>query len=361
MLTYTTPAAQLGADPDQRLADAWWNYASPANWSPGAQVGQLGLRISGPTDYTSPIYLRADSTKTIPVYRSPVFYDSTGRFSTIASWPVRLPWADDWQPATGGDKQVLVDDDETGAAGYELVGLRPKNGTDDFLYSLVGITLPSNARMADAVCRRTPANVGKFTGHGAGRIPNRAGILTAAMAANGVTEAISYAGFNVANGPGAGYRLPASRVEHPGTERKATGLPQGNHPRTVPHGTRWHLTYSPADVLDLAADVDASVRTAFRNIVTGLCVYGWIQDETSGSSVGSNERTYLESTGTQNETEAAAWAALGLETSSDFTHLLDGVFTRNVIEVVAVPGTVQPATSTRTGPSVAAIAAATDD
>lgn len=385
MRTYELTAAQLGDDPDQSLAAVWLANISPANWSPGTQVGQTGLPLAGPENETVPIFVAhyadagtnaaAGSNSTRLVYRAPAFYFEPGRFSTITSWPVHLPWrtgSGAWSESPSSDHIALVDDDESGANGYECQNLRPANLSDQLAYWFAGLTLPDGAYVADQLQRRTPATIGTYTGHGSGdNVPKVAGILTADMAANGVTQALSFVAFAVNYGPGAKSRRPG-RVEHPNTaQRSSTGLPSGADPRMTPNGLRLRLDYTPSERTALAAAVPSARRTAFRNTLDGLCVYGWIQDETGGSRVGSNESCLIETTGTMNPREAAKWAALGMTTQSHFTHLLDGLFVTGRVKVVAQPSTTGQGLPTPVGvtpvrprlprASIAAHAGADDD
>lgn len=347
MLSYETLAATLGDDPDQSLAATWLTWGTPANWSPGEQVGQTGLPITRRA-WSVPIYNATNSTNGSNterlVYRAPEFYDQPARWSTITAWPVRLPWRTGtraWATGEGTDNIALVDLDVNGTTGYECQNLRAANIVDAFLYALVGITLPEGAYVVDQIALRTPANIGQYVGHGAGKIPKRAGILTATMARDGVTEALSLVGWNVQHGPGAIFRAPATRVEHPTDGRAYTGLPTGNVSTMVPHGTRLRLDYTTGELAAWAAAAhpDSEPRQlAAYNVALGLVRYGMVQDETGGSTKGSDETAQIESSGDLPAGEAAIWSTLDMTTDAHFVHLLDGLFVTGRVKVVRQPG-----------------------
>ena len=331
--TLTVPAAQLGDANDQAPAAAWWQWGSSMNW--GGRPGQPGLPITA-RDWSWPIWQARDAAgRTIRVWRNPAVWDEPARWSTVAEFvrdtgPAVIPWGAGWRGGTGTDQGVLVDDGIGG--GWDALNLRPANWLD-----AIPLAFRSRfqARSGDWVCdglvRRTPTNDGTYEGRGAGRVPKRAGILTADMAANGVTTALAMVGFNVQYEKGARFVAPATRVEHltaASLGPTARTLPPGNDPRMIPHGTRFRLSMTDLELDQWSTRHAGAKRTTALIVATGLRDYGWVCLETGTG------RCQLESEGTLNPAVAAVWSSIGMRTDADFGNLLDGLFTPSNVKVV---------------------------
>lgn len=72
------PAREIGLEHSNALAEAWWQWASSANWLTG-RPGQPSLPIAY-SDWTWPIYDATKATSKLTVRRSLAFWDSPARW-----------------------------------------------------------------------------------------------------------------------------------------------------------------------------------------------------------------------------------------------------------------------------------------
>ena len=336
------PADLIGFEDSNDLAGRWWHWASAANWT-GQRAGQRGLPLTY-SDWSWPIYDASEATTKLTIRRSMATWDSPAVWQAPPIKPgapaYKIPWNPSWRQATAEDGGILIRDGENW---WGLLNLRPIRWDEAQAMNLrcwweapwgdklAGRTLAVNAgdMQADGLGLGTPANATKIEGRGAGRIPKHVGILTADMLRDGVDQALSYVAVNVQFGKGGTYRAPATRVEHAtrelrrGSQRNpiSATIPEGDHPRMLPHGTRLVLR-RPAAAIDAWVDAKpAAQRQAARNLADGLTRYGMFLGETGDGD------TQLECEGIRNPVQAAKFAALGLRTQSDFAHFTDGLIT----------------------------------
>lgn len=332
------PADEIGLETSNDLAERWWYWASAANWQ-GQRQGQRGLALTY-SDWSWPIYDAAEATTKLTVRRSLASWDSPAMWTAPPSkrnLPVyRIPWNPTWRQATAEDGGILIRDGETC---WALLNLRPIDGHEavamnarcwweaSFTDKIFGRTLAVNPgdHQADGLNHSTPENAAKNQGRGAGRIPKHVGILTADMLRDGVDQALSYVAVNIAYGNGASFRAPATRVEHTAATRGARGrglgIPEGDGPRTIPHGTRLVLRRPAVEIDAWVQAKPAGQRQAARNLADGLSRYGMFAGETGDGDC------QLECEGIRNPKQAAKFAALGLRTATDFSHFTDGLIT----------------------------------
>lgn len=342
MHSLLTPAATIGFEDSNTLAETWWNHASAANWT-GQRTGQRGLPFSY-SDWSWPIYDAADATTRLTVRRSLPMWDQPARWTAPSDHRTgvrySIPWNPSWRQATAEDGGILIRD---GANWWGLLNLRDINAVDavqmnvrcwweaDWAEKLSGRTLAVNPgdKQADGLGLATPANIGKHQGRGIGNVPKHVGILTADMLANGVDQAISIACANIQFGAGATFRAPATRVEHTtrelrrGTQRNqiSAQIPEGPDPRMIPAGLRLVLNRPAAAVTAWVESKPPGQRRAAANFAAGLTDYGFFQGETGDGDC------QIECEGIRNPKQAAKFAALGLRTQSDFAHFADGLIT----------------------------------
>lgn len=316
---FTTPVAELGPAADQAPVAAWVRWGRGAQWTDSTARPRLSPTMGA---WSWPIYRADQSATRIRVWRSPATWDEPARWATIPQWPVALPWAPSWQPAwQGEDRGVLIDDDATGAEGWELLGLRQPW----FLEQLaIGVRTLGAYRPGDWICdqavRRTKANAGTFLGRGMGAVPKRVGITTATEVASGdVGHALAMTGITQW-GTGARFVAPATRVEHPTKAPK--GYPPALGPgdtRALAHGTRLAIDLGDFEISSWATGrgYRGVLHSTACTLVRALRDFGAILAETG---VGDPQ---IECTGL-NGPDRLAWTALGL-TEANAVSLLDGL------------------------------------
>ena len=332
------PADMIGLETSNDLAERWWHWASAANWA-GQRQGQRGLPLTY-SDWSWPIYDAADATTKLTIRRSTATWDSPAMWTAPPSkrgLPIySIPWNPSWKQATAEDGGILIRD---GLNWWGLLNLRPIKSLEAVAMNTrcwweaswedkwSGRTLSVNKgdHQSDGLALVTPENATADQGRGAGRIPKYVGILTADMLATGITSALSYVAVNVAYGAGATFRAPATRVEHTAATRGARGrglgIPEGDGPRVLPHGTRLVLRRPTSQTETWIRSKPADQQVAARNLVVGLTRYGMFLGETGDGDC------QLECEGIRNPVQAAKFAALGLHTSDEFSHFADGLIT----------------------------------
>lgn len=241
VLSILVPAADLGDDPDQSDAGAFWTDGNIESWdgTPVPERGLIGLGFDEGFGIW-PNYDLADATTTVAVY----YQDYAGNLAD----GTEIPWDSSFVPATSGDAGLLLTDgvavDMTKLAGYEFWRVYGTNPTprpwaplDDATEAFVNpdsapgrgwtegdllVGLP-NIREADL------ANVPTYQGHGGSRAPLIAGQIFAAEVQAAIDDttwviphALTIAGFNPHNGAYAVTNdlyngpddAPGNRVEH---------------------------------------------------------------------------------------------------------------------------------------------------
>lgn len=328
MGSLTTPAAQLGDANDQRPADAWWRFGHVANWQ-GTQSGQLGLPITC-TAWSMPVWDGTRTPKTIRVWPNPAVWDEPSRWSSVPAWPALVPW-DRFKAGVGTDNACIVDDVEVS---WEIQNLRQANLLDAIP---LAIRTAGRARPGDYVCdllHRVTSGCLEDEKHLAGalgKVRDREGLLTADMAANGVTTALAMGTFNAQFGPpalGPRFVPPATRIEHTSVSQRPAWLPAGDDPRMIPRGTRFRLAMTDRELDEWAMRYAGAKEMTALIIATGLRDYGWFDALTVSAG------PYLQCAGVLNPSERAKWAAIGMTSERDFRDLLTGLFRPDRIVVV---------------------------
>lgn len=310
------PAAHLGDADDQAPADA-------------LLIGSEGfIRLSGPSAWTRPIFDGATARGRRAVNRNSAVKDENVRWNSVPSWPAKIPWRTDWKPGAGTDNACIIRDPQNGVV-WEAQNLRYERPWDTLYSSLV----------ADQLHMRTPdceINETHFA-RGCGGVPAEAGVLTAAMARDGINTALAFFCANIQYGPGARIVLPAKRLEHQlATDRP--GLVPGDVPQNVPHGSRFYWTWDD-DQLDQFAwqnskltpgttTIIAKRRETLLKIYVAMRVYGWV---TLATCTGTD---YIETEGLNNKESAVIWKSLGFSTDADFRKPFTGMVVRDQIRVV---------------------------
>lgn len=329
---FTTPVAELGPANDQTPAAAWVRWGRGAQWNDPTARPRIALAHNA---WSWPIYSAEQATRRIRVWRSLATWDEAPRWSTLnaTSWPQTLPWADSWRPAWAGeDGGILIDDDSTGAEGWEALNLR-----HPWFLEQLGLTFRTLGayRPGDWICdqlhRRTKTNAGTFDGRGCGAVPKRAGVTTAAEAATNIPHALALTGITQW-GAGARCVAPATRVEHPRTAPKGypAALGQGDR-RALAHGTRLAIDLTDYEIASWATGrgYRGVLHSTACTLVRALRDFGAILVETG---VGDPQ---IETTGIAGP-DRQAWAALGI-TEANAVTLLDGLPWSRLFVVAARP------------------------
>lgn len=340
------PAKELGFESDNTIAEAWWNYGSGTNWNGNPKlVGQTKLSIT--SEYWSwPIYDASEATTQIRIWRNLAVWDETARWSTIKEFQepwggpaskngVLIPFNPSWKTGKGTDQGIIIKD---GKNYYTILNLRKISPLENL--GIIAKTFTwwpwgsAQVSLSDYVCDgiglNTPENAGQIEGCGSGKIPKHVGILTADMLLNGVDQALSMVVANSMMGPGAVYRLPATRAEfssdkdvihryanHPSTRN----MPIGNDPRMVPCGSRIIVNKTDEEIWAWAMTKPEGMRTAAFNLGCGLATYGFVTKESGDGE------TQIESEGLLNDKAKNKFALAGLKEGSDFRTILDGLIT----------------------------------
>lgn len=324
----TVKANELGDANDQRPAEAWWRWGHILNWqdpNKGGHVGQVGLPITFER-WTIPVW-EAGTAKRVRVWPNPAVWDEPSRWASVPAWPALVPWGG-FKAGIGTDNATIVND---GEVSWEIQNLRLANVFDApaLLWRSRGA-----ARPGDYVCDLLHRVTGgcredeKHLAGALGTVRDEEGLLTADMAANGVTSALAMGTFNAQFGPGARFVPPATRVEHPRISDRPSWLAANDDPRMIPRGTRFRLSMTDAELDAWAMRYAGAKEITALIIATGLRDFGWFDSLTV------NAGPYLQCAGVINPTERAKWAAIGMTSERDFRSLLDGLFTATNIKVV---------------------------
>lgn len=340
------PAAEIGFEEDNTIAEAFWNYGSGPNWTSGGKyVGQPTISITSEF-WSWPIYDAKEANTKIRIWRNPALWDETARWETVPEFkepwggpfsrkPCVIPFNTSWKTGKGTDQGIIIKDVDSY---YAILNLRPMNFIDNlgiisktFTWWPWGSAQTSNSDyVCDGLGPSTAKNAGEVEGCGSGKIPKQVGILTADMLEKGVDQALSMVVANCMMGPGATFRYPGTRVEFSSQSdislravhhKSSTYMPVGYDPRMVPCGSRIVVNRTEAWVRDWALLKPEAQRLAAYNAAMGLVNFGFVTKETGEGTV------QIECEGTLNPTAAKKFEKLGLKTSSDFTHLLDGLIT----------------------------------
>lgn len=331
----TVKANELGDANDQRPAAAWWYYGHIANWSEAqkdTQVGQKGLPITYQA-WSMPVWDGSNTSRRVRVWPNPALWDSPSLWESVPEWPALVPW-DRFKAGVGTDNAVIVDD---GEVSWEIQNLRRPSFFEWFPlgWRTRGAFNPTWDYVADLVHRVTSGCVEdeKHLAGALGKVRDREGLLTAEMAANGVTTALAMGTFNAQFGPPSmafppRFVKPATRIEHTTLDARPQWLPAGDDQRMIPRGTRFRLAMTDREIDEWALRHDGAKAITAVVIATGLRDYGWFDSLTV------NAGPYLQCTGVLNPAERAVWDACGLRTERDFRGLLDGLFRLDNIKVV---------------------------
>lgn len=326
----TVKANELGDANDQRAARAWWQYGHIANWR-DTQTGQIWLPITFES-WSMPVWDGAATARRIKVWPNPALWDSPSLWSSVPKWPVLLPWGSGFRAGVGTDNAVIVDQ---GDISWEIQNLRrPSLLEIPFLVWRTRGAFNVNDYVADLVHRVTPGCLEneKHLAGALGAVRDREGLLTADMAANGVTTALAMGTFNAQYGPpalGARFVPPATRIEHTRLDQRPSWLPAGDDPRMIPRGTRFRLSMTDREIDEWAMSRHSGAKSITAQIIaTGLRDFGWFDSLTVSAG------PYLQCTGVLNPVERARWAGIGMTTERDFRCLLDGLFTATNVKVV---------------------------
>ena len=331
MSSLTVKANELGDANDQRPADAWWRFGHIANWQ-ASQQGQLGLPITF-ENWSMPVWDGAKTARRVRVWPNPAVWDEPSRWASIGKWPVLLPWGSTWSAGIGTDNATIVDH---GEVSYEIQNFRTANVFEGLA---LGWRTRGAYRPGDYVCdlihRVTSGCIEgeKHLSGALGKVRDREGLLTAEMAANGVTTALAMGTFNAQYGPPTmtfppRFVPPATRIEHTTLSARPAWLPAGDDPRMIPRGTRFRLAMTDREIDEWALRHDGAKSVTAALIARGLRDYGWFDSLTV------NAGPYLQCTGVLNPAERDIWSAVGLRTERDFRDLLNGLFTASNIKVV---------------------------
>lgn len=240
--------------------EAWYQHSRARHWA-----GVQAPPVCSPTyrDWSWVLNLATPGMPVRRVWPAPAHWDAPGYwegaplspFNVADPQPWQVPWGAGFSTGTApagvdADNGCLIDVTADGGEGWEILGLRKANAADviglsvrtrpaappappqptgwAWLVALLTGKLPKQPEqpparyqpgdyVAEAVHYRTPANSGRIEGRGAGRVPKRRGVITAAELDAGVIEhAISVTMMNFNHGPGGlcGWVEPASRCEH---------------------------------------------------------------------------------------------------------------------------------------------------
>lgn len=321
MSSLTVPAAELGWADDQAPARALWEFTKG------------NIRLSGPTRWTRSRFDGATTTKRRTVNRNPAVAGERVRFSSVPSWPARIPWSTAWKPGEGTDNACIITDPENGCV-WECQNLRYSRPWDPMFSPLEA----DNLHCRTAACVESEPHMSR----GCGGVPSEAGLLTETQAENGIVSALALFAVNIQYGPGARIVAPAGRLEHRlESDRDWLGLPSGDDPSMIPAGSRfiawndddeidalaWENTPAPSVSRTAQAQAQAR-RAALINIYVGLREFGAAVLATASGT------TYIETEGCQEKGAAARWAAIGFRTDTDFRTALAGAFRPDNIKVV---------------------------
>lgn len=295
-------------------------------------------------------------TPTIRVWPAPAHWDAPGYWEGSPQSPFNVanpqPWEIPWYPgfSTGtappgmaADLGCLIDLDDDGERGWEILGLRKPEGGDVVVLNvrtrpahwlgalavLLGLTKPNyraGDMVADAVHYRTAGNAGRVEGRGGGKVPKRRGTVTDAELAAGVIEhAISVTAMNFNHGPiPAGqppceHVDPATRVEH-GDRHNGTRTPAGaasTMPGRVIRNGQAYAYLLTDDAIERWLDYrryTGQLRVTARIFAVALRDYGWECVETGGGDPQS-----------ECGLTAEQWAAHGVPDEATCVRLLDGL------------------------------------
>jgi hypothetical protein len=344
---WETPASQVPTS--SRTAD-WarriWEYADAFDKNLSIEFG-----LDEPSnDYSIPVYRRADATTSARVFARP--WNGTWDIEEGA----RIPWNPDWRPSDGNDAFLVVVDEDTGqewdlwavsSPDFDVPYMKqsecrldPRFDPDtDLCAAAVMIVRRPDGRPADVRTYR-----GNYPPASGGGLQNTAGLTTPEEVASGairhamkfaVSPALSMTGpacppeVTTPDDPRVGTSCglavaPAGQHERVGTDSSGADLR-----RMVPHGTRFVLDLSDAEItawLD-GRGYRGRLRETARVFAVALRDYGLIQtDSTGGPAI-------IQVAGGRNPEIAAGWRALGI--TDDGSTLLDGLMTRDNIRVLA--------------------------
>lgn len=348
-------------------AEAFLNYGSIDCWlKPGTKVTSIAPTLGHGSWPIWPGWDKTRANQWIVVWPNPDFGTVAGnpaRFGTIAEWkpkkatgwflfdwlrqlkqweldlaairtPFLLPWGNGWggpggtQPESP-DNGMMIDTKQDGSEGIEILGLARLEDNPIGQVKVWQINQRALAPVAavghyrvDSIAWRKPG----IPKHGSqGPMGKRDGLMRPAYLAGPSTEPLRVVGYNVQFGPKA-TAAPGGWPEHPlpGQPYANNGgvtLPEGPDPRMIPSYQGFRLEITDAEIgrwLDGEA-ATGKLRQSMRQYAENLRGDGkrvTLRVAETGTAV-----PIIESSGTLEPTERAAWAAVGINTDDDAARL----------------------------------------